>query len=231
VDCGFWHGAEADAAGRKKFGLPAPGALNRLPPQPTPKTLEFYPSPEDQPVLAEAIGDGTRRVIVLALAAGLPERTVPDALAWEIVRRLAPGFRLVITGRSYDRHGRSELRKWPQVEGDIVDVVDRLSVPGTCALVQASAGLVTCHSALNLLAWHLRKPQLLLYPRSAWERHIQVPDQWAFGIGYPETVHAAFEDCKEWPQIASLVDRFEAVLDWDLEPHIAASAAGGASGR
>jgi len=168
----------------------------------------------------------------LALAAGLPERSVPEALAREIVRRLAPGFRLVITGRSYDRHGRSELRKWPQAEGDIVDVVDRLSVPGTCALVQASAGLVTCHSALNLLAWNLRKPQLLLYPRSAWERHIRVPDQWAFGIGYPETVHAAFEDCTEWPQIASLVDRFEAVLNHgnNLKPH-AASAAGETCGQ
>jgi len=138
----------------------------------------------------------------------------------------------VITGRSYDRHGRSELRKWPQAEGDIIDVVDRLSVPGTCALVQASAGLVTCHSALNLLGWHLRKPQLLLYPRSAWERHIRVPDQWAFGIGYPETVHAAFEDCTEWPQIASLVDRFEAVLNHGnhLKPH-AASAAGETCGQ
>jgi glycosyltransferase involved in cell wall biosynthesis len=241
VDCGYWHGTEADAAGRKKLGLPASGALNRLPPQPTPETLEFYPSPEDQAVLTEVLGTGQKEpeetnglklVIVLALAAGLPERTIPDSLAREIMRRLAPGFRLVITGRSYDRHGRSELRKWPQAEGDIVDVVDRLSVPGTCALVQASAGLVTCHSALNLLGWHLRKPQLLLYPRSAWERHIRVPDQWAFGIGYPETVHAAFEDCTEWPQIASLVDRFEAVLNhWNhLQPH-AASAAGETCGQ
>ena len=91
---------------------------------------------------------------------------------------------------------------------------------------------MTCHSALNLLGWHLRKPQLLLYPRSAWERHIRVPDQWAFGIGYPETVHAAFEDCTEWPQIASLVDRFEAVLNhWNhLKPH-AASAAGETRGQ
>jgi hypothetical protein len=97
--------------------------------------------------------------------------------------------------------------------------------------VQASAGLVTCHSALNLLAWHVRKPQLLLYPRSAWERHMRVPDQWAFGIGYPETVYAAFEDLQGWPQIASLVDQFEAVLNWTLEPRLAASAAGDTRGQ
>ena len=197
VDCGYWHGAEADAAGRKKLGLPAPGALNRLPPQPTPETLSFIPRPRTSGAGGGA-GDGfftegtggDKRVKAghcAGAGGGAAGAEHPRALAREIMRRLAPGFRLVITGRSYDRHGRSELRKWPQAEGEIIDVVDRLSVPGTCALVQAS-GLVTCHSALNLLAWHLRKPQLLLYPRSAWERHIRVPDQWAFGIGYPETV-------------------------------------------
>lgn len=30
VDCGYWNAVEADPARRKKLGLPAPGALDRL---------------------------------------------------------------------------------------------------------------------------------------------------------------------------------------------------------
>ncbi len=228
VDCGYWQGQEADAANRKRLGLPPPGALGRLPAdRPTPKDLEFYPSPEDQKILSEVLPGG--QVVVLAPAAGLPDRNIPPDLAREVIRRLtAVGYRLVLTGRRYDRHGREEMASdglpWP-----VVDLVDKLSVPGTCALVQASAGLVTCHSALNLLAWHLRKPQLLLYPRSAWERHMRKPDQWAFGIAYPETVHAAFEDCRvggvEW-----LVERFAKILG-SAPLSGAVPTAGGASGR
>jgi glycosyltransferase involved in cell wall biosynthesis len=230
LDCGYWCGAEADAANRKRLGLPPAGALDRLPPNPTPESLEFYPLPEDQAVIEEAKASG-KPIITLALSAGLPDRTVPVALAEAIVRRLARDYQLVLVGRAYDRHGRSELH-WHQDEETegVIDAVDRLSVPGSCALVQASAGLVTAHSALNLLAWHLRKPQLLLYPRSAWERHMRVPDQWAFGIAYPETVHASFEDCEEGNVVNLLLERFEIVMR-NLEPHIAAPAAGVASGQ
>jgi hypothetical protein len=229
VDCGYWHGAEADLECRRKFNLPGPGALNRLPEKPPgDDAVTFYPSPEDKKVLDEVLGDG-RPVIALALAAGLPERNIPLPIAKALINDLSDvspsqNFRLVLTGRTYERHGRGEPRMHdPNTElGQAMarqlgeeaplDLVDRLSVPGTCALLQASAGLVTCHSALNLLAWHLRKPQLLLYPRSVFERHIAKPDQWAFGIGYPETVHALFEDCLGEIEVRLLVERFMAII-------------------
>jgi len=208
VECGYWHGVEAEVAGRHKFGLPAAGALYRLVDRDRPKDLEFYPSAEDLAVLEELLKSETRnpkpegnpkseirspKIIVLALAAGLPDRNVPDDLAGGIVTRLvAAGYLPVLVGRTYERHGRSEEHRRRCPQWGAVDLVDRLSVPGVCRLVQTSVGMVTCHSALNLLGWHLRKPQLLLYPQSVWERHFERPDQWGFGLGFPETVHAEF---------------------------------------
>jgi len=230
VNCGYWHGQEANIQGRRRYKLPPEGALNRLPDAPAPDDVRFYPSPEDEKVLSEIFPDAqpeTRRVIVLALTAGLPDRTIPLELAAPLADQLTlAGYRLVLTGRTYERHGRQEVRFTAAPVPGVIDAVDRLSVPGVCALVQASAGLVTAHSALNLLAWHLRKPQVLLYPRSAWERHIRKPDQWAFGIGYPETVHGCFEDLTEG-RVRELGHRF---LDLLGGTHNEVAARAGATG-
>jgi glycosyltransferase involved in cell wall biosynthesis len=189
LDCGYWHGQEADAAGRLKHRLPAPGANGRLPVKDA--SIEFHCPSEDDDYIAGLLKDGP--VLLLALAAGLPNRTIPQELVDQIVPLLrADGrFNLVSVGRTYERHGRKE-HTLSFYRNDVIDAVDRLSVPGTAKLLQASVGLVTCHSALNLLGWYLHTPQLLLYPESVFHRHIARPDQWAFGINFPETVHCQF---------------------------------------
>ena len=93
-----------------------------------------------------------------------------------------------------------------------MDLVDRLTVPGTCALVQASAGLVTCHRAAEFAGLAPTQAATAALSRSAWERHFRKPDQWAFGIGYPETVHALFEELLSEPEVARLVDRFKIAI-------------------
>jgi hypothetical protein len=47
--------------------------------------------------------------------------------------------------------------------------------------------------AINMLAWVLRKPQLLLYPQSVYEWHIAPRVRWTFGIDFEECRHARFD--------------------------------------
>lgn len=187
-DLGYWHGVEADCQARKLHQLPPPGENRKLPE----KDSDFvFHCPVADDELIAAI---PKPFIVLALAAGLPDRTIPEKIVEQILPALrAAGYTLVSTGRTYDRHGRKEF-SLNMYNADVIDAVDHLTVPGTTKLVQASAGLITCHSALNILAWQLHKPQLLLYPRSVYERHIVPKDQWAFGVDQPQTIHAQFDD-------------------------------------
>jgi ADP-heptose:LPS heptosyltransferase len=77
--------------------------------------------------------------------------------------------------------------------------VDQLSVPGTAVLLQGALGLVTCHSALNILGWHLGIPQLLLYPDAVRDRHFRRKDQWSFGADNGKTWHSTFQEFR--PQL------------------------------
>lgn len=184
---GYWAPAN-DVAERQARGLAPAGANYRLPV----KTggVEFYPSPEDQARL-DALPE---RYLVLAAGAGSPDRSFPDALVRDVVEELRLGSRLpvVAVGRSYERDGRSE----PVMPPTVINYVDQLSVAGTAKLVQRAAGLVTAHSALNLLGWCERVPQLLLFPQSVLDHHAVNGkyDQWLFGAQYPNTVCARFDD-------------------------------------
>ena len=166
--------------------------------------MQFYPTEKDKEVLARLNG---QPYVVLSAAAGEPSRNIPGPLLDLIVRRLLkiPGLRLVISGRDYQRLDRAEVRvncRDPRV----VDLVDQLSVSGTAALLQGALGLVTCHSALNILGWHLGIPQLLLYPDAVKERHFQRKDQWSFGVDDGKTWHCTFQEFR--PQLLEDFVRF-----------------------
>ena len=45
---------------------------------------------------------------------------------------------------------------------------------------------------MNVLAWHMRKPQLLLYPDSIAHIHIIPKSPWAFGIDERGMFHGTF---------------------------------------
>ncbi|HEX8913935.1 MAG TPA: TylF/MycF/NovP-related O-methyltransferase, partial [Humisphaera sp.] len=182
----YWQPHE-DAVQRPRHMLPS---AQRHPSGRVEPSVTFYPSPTDLRLLDELPSTG---YVVLAASAGLPDRSIPRPLIDQIVADVtADGLHVVLTGRTYDRHGRSEHR--PREQDRVIDLIDKLSVPGTAEAVRRSRGVVSCHSAINLLGWHLRKPQLLLYPQSVVDRHFRhhPRDQWSFGLDREETVHAEF---------------------------------------
>lgn len=202
-DFGYWDVAE-DAAMRRERGLPARNSF--VMPSGTGK-LMFYPPAEDIARLIEVERQaGTVGYAVLAAAAGLPDRNLPPEIVQRAVDYLvSAGYLVVATGRSFERHGRSEV---PVPEHPrVLNLIDKLTVPGTALLVRNCAGLVTCHSALNLLGWLEDKPQLLAYPTSVYERHFRRRDQWSFGADREETVHCTFDQFT-----TSHLKRFAAVL-------------------
>ena len=171
---------------RLRFRLPPIWWLFPIPDRP----VQFYPTPRDDTVLQQLEGVP---FVVFAVAAGLPDRDVPPETTERLLRDvLERGYRPVFTGRSYERFGRREY----QPAAPALNLIDELSVPGVARLLELSCGIVTCHSALSMLAWCVRKPQLLLYPPSVREGHIARRDQWAFGIDFPECRHCVFDDLR-----------------------------------
>jgi predicted O-methyltransferase YrrM len=175
--------------------------------------VEFYPSPDDKIILE---GLPASPSVVFSLAASSSERTFPQQLADEIVdRAIAQGVFAIITGSRYRLGDRRELQFRPRT--GLLDLTDRLSVPGTIQLCERAQGIVTCHSAFCLVGWHLRKPVLLGYDSSTKTRVAQptAMNHW-FGIDRRETVHFSFEryGSGEWDSfISSLEDSF---LPWRI---------------
>jgi hypothetical protein len=215
IDCGYFCIAEEEKVEREKWGLP-------MVPQILPtkdKFIEFFPNPvewmPDNRNIAYIINERTRRaqrrlliedrfpgrrqskqltdaeewkIVVIAAAASEPSRNLPPEFVDSVCKELiTQGYLPVQVGKSYPRFDRREYHS-PLA----VDLIDQLTVPATAILLQQSWGLITCHSALNILAWHLRKPQWLLYSKSIYERHIKNRDPWAFGIGRDDTIHCLF---------------------------------------
>jgi predicted O-methyltransferase YrrM len=197
-DFGYWL-SEDDHEQRRLHNLPPPGSNLNLPEKD--RDIRFFTSFEDvnsfalllQQKMEHARDRWFPGYIVVAASAGLSDRDIPRETVIKITRALTDaGFLVVFVGRNYDRWGRKELE--PPFGEKVINLIDKLTVPGTAKLLQDASGLVTCHSALNILGWYLRVPQLLLYPDSVYRTHIIHKDPWAFGIDFPETVHAQFEE-------------------------------------
>jgi ADP-heptose:LPS heptosyltransferase len=194
-DLGYWLPSD-DAVMRRRHGLPQ--RRSRLPAAGAP---EFYPSPVDREWLNRL--DGTAYVL-FSVSAGLPERDVPADLVERLVElAIAHSLLPVLVGRNYSRFDRREQRVHHR---GVLDLIDRLTVPGVAVAVRRSLGVVCCHSAINMLAWLLRKPQLLLYPQSVYERHIAARDQWAFGVDFEECRHARFDSLDLLPTAERFFD-------------------------
>ncbi len=180
-----------DAAKRREHGLPTSGAVWRVAAQPGP--LKFFPWPSDEEIIASL----PKPFVVIAATAGQFDRDIIQQQRDRImVQILDAGYPVVIVGRNYERHGRKEFRKVESMfryHDNVIDLVDRLTVGGTAQLLQKSAGMVACHSSLNILGWHLRVPQLLVYPVTV-QDHLVAGNEWGFGCRYPETVTLRMED-------------------------------------
>jgi O-methyltransferase len=184
----YWPPSE-NAVNRRRYRLGG-AQLNAIHDRP----VSFYPSDHDHQLLDKVrhLSRG-RPLIVLAASAGLPERNIPATLLDRTVAQLLASDTVVVAvGRNYERHGRCELI--PE-SGQVLNYVDQLSVPGTAELVRSANGLITTHSSMNILGWHLRIPQLLVYPPSVVERHFKNGrDEWSFGLDWDITFHSTFDD-------------------------------------
>ncbi len=183
-DVGFWWPNE-DAAERAKHQLP--------PAQPFVFKLQekcsFYPSPADVRVL----GDVLKPFVVVAAAAGGMDRNVPvEACERFVDQAIARGYRVIVVGRTYGNN-RAEIRLRPREK--MVDLVDRLSIPGTAVLLEHAAAVLAAHSGICLLSWYLKVPVLLLYPEHVRAAHFHSVHQYTFGKDFPTTRHMLFSEC------------------------------------
>jgi glycosyltransferase involved in cell wall biosynthesis len=185
---------------------------------------------------AEALAGQARSlpIVVIAAGAGLPHRNLPLVMTVGIMRQLAhAGYLLVIRGSNYARHGREEpsvyesfLNVYPEYEKRVMDLTDRLDIPGDFELLKASAGIVTAHSSLCIAGWWMERPVMTLYPEEHRLMHFKgspnaegiIPagevwkrDEWNFGcVGWTSpTVFGVFGAFRsEW--VSRFVEMMEA---------------------
>lgn len=204
-DLGFWWPWE-DEKNRALHKLP-PAQKFEYSPQ---KSVKFYPSPSDFKLLEQLHFP----YIVMASAAGGIERNIPGEIVEDMSSIICTegqkdyGFREVVVGRSYGYGKREEHTFIPR--GGIVNFMDELSVPGMIELIARSKGVICCHSAVCLIAWYLKKPVYLLYPKEVQEREFdnRAPHQYTIGKDFPTTMHTQFanykkEDVKVFLEMAS----------------------------
>lgn len=188
-DVGFWWPWENDQK-RILHGLPKAQPFHYVPQE----SAKFYPSPEDLKVLETL---ESFPFIVMNAAAGSLDRNIPDAMCEDIAEGIVKnghdkhGLRVVVVGRSFNPAGRREHLFVKR--GGLIDLTDRLSVPGVFELVSRSAGVVCCHSAICLLAWRMKKPVFLAYPTEVRDREFFKPaHQYTYGKDFKTTMHLDF---------------------------------------
>ena len=157
--------------------------------------LLFFNYPEKE-LVSELI---TKKYVVISASAGDKDRTFPPELLDNIIKHFIAktDLYLVAVGKSYTRNDRIELQ-YPD-NPRIINIIDKLSVPATAVVLQNSQGLITAHSAFNIMGWLERIPQLLLYTQGVLDRHFQnnQTDQWSFGFNLPETTRGRFDEYSE----------------------------------
>lgn len=177
---GYWWPHETDRW-RRVHGLSPPTGLPEGPEEPQ---VVLHVSPHDRTLLR----DLPENYIILAPTAGHPERDIPRDVVLDFIDRIrTKSLPMVAIGASYQRSGRREF-EYPKSEY-IIDLVDRLSVPGAFAAIRAAMGGLYCFSSMHLAAALCgQAPQLLLYPALVLPQHgHQLRAQWPF------IAHAQFE--------------------------------------
>lgn len=178
----YWHITENEKY-RSLHNLPSHGTFLTK----TEKDIIIHVSKEDEKILSSFLN---QKFIVISASAGEKIRNIPESIITKISLKFKElGITLVSVGREYERKDRVEIEI-----PNAVNLINKLTVPGTLKLISMSSGLITCHSALNIYAWHIKKPQLLLYPDEVFERHFKVVDEWSFGKDFKNTIHTTFDN-------------------------------------
>ena len=178
----YWHVSENEKY-RSLYELPASSDFLDK----SNSEIILYESEEDKKTLSYFLN---QKFIVISASAGEKNRNIPTDILNLISSKLKElGIVLVSVGRDYNRANREEIKVF-----NSENLINKLSVPGTLKLISLSNGLITCHSSLNLYAWHINKPQLLLYPNEVLDRHFKKTDEWSFGKDFDNTVHTTFDN-------------------------------------
>lgn len=159
--------------------------------------------------------------IVLNSVAGLPERDIPLHLETEIIRYFTERkIGVVVVGKNYTRQNRKErdYKMW-QHNSFFLNLVDKVSVYDVMYLVRYAVGAVCCHSAVSMVSWHEKTPQLLLYDTDTERKHF-LPYKnanlrysqinWCFGVDYPYNLQMNFVKFEE--KSAQVLDEFLSCL-------------------
>lgn len=199
-DLGFWWPSE-DKEKRRLHGIPPAQPFHYV----RQESVKFYPSPEDYKILETL---KSFPFIVVNAGAGGVDRNIPGDICEDSVNAIVGrgyrefNFRAVIIGRHYNDENRKEHQFSPR--SGLVDLTDKLSIPGTIELIARSRGIVCCHSAMCLIAWYLKKPVFLVYPKAVKDRDFDRPaHQYTLGKDFPTTIHLEFDDYKR-----AIMDRF-----------------------
>lgn len=182
----------ADVRQRRAAGLPDRFS-SAHPPRPR-GPIRFYPSPDDFQALDREI-PRSPFLAVAPTASGMEieNRNIPPEIIRSAVRAAhRRGIPVVLLGRTYQ--GPHAPKSWTRpTEPGMIDLVDRLSVPGTAEVVKRARAVFSCHSCLLILSWYERKPVFAVYPPKYMQHDFLSNSPFGFGRDYPESVHMLFE--------------------------------------
>jgi SAM-dependent methyltransferase len=175
--------------------------------------VHIYPSSEDKQIIDTVVYDnnspGERPVkqdhgyAVIHPYAGTRERDIPVDVVKSVINHVISMYNLkvVLVGRSYERIGvdRSEEKgdlfmESGTPDSPVINLIDRLTVPGVIELVKNGSLFFGSHSSINIAAWHFNKPCVVLYDKATKERHFERTDEWSFGKDNCTTRHGLYED-------------------------------------
>lgn len=182
------------------------------------QNLTFYPSPADRDILKHL---ENFPYVVINPAAGHPWRNIPEWIYRDAIDAVVNhglkrhNLRAVLVGRNYHtnnqpEHNHVEPRLEPKP--NLIDLIDKVTVPATLEVIRRSAGVFCCHSAVCLASWYLKKPVFLMYPKDWGNTQIKIhPTPYNFGKDFDTTRHADFESYDRL--------QFERFLDMAAENH------------
>ncbi len=187
---------------RKSVGL-SPRDETHLVPASTEKPV-WYPPVHEVNTIVPLM---SKPFVVISAGAGSGARCFPKNMLDDIIASLArAGHVSVLVGRSY-KNLWNRLEPQPEKHSHVINLIDKLSVPGVLKLVGFSKGVVASHSAVYHAGIFENKPMLLLYPPSTVRYHIEAKTGYCHGMDFPTTVHTTFPDLKE-----EHLERFKAML-------------------
>lgn len=182
-DLPYWD-PPLDAAKRAEYNLPGE---TPMPAHCGDSGMDYYASDADWEHLRPLC---MRPYVAIAPSAGMPCRHVePRWVVCWIEMALKCGITPVLLGRSYGRLGRVEDFAGYEREG-VVNLIDKLTVPGSFLAIRGAVGVCSAHSAAALAAWFELKPLLLVYPEDTRVGHFLREDHWSFGMARGDTFQA-----------------------------------------